>query len=78
MASSTKGKAVLYETDSDTQSISDFLNIEKKLTEIVLPENQNEIKESYYDPVSDRIVLVTSKDTKLWNPFVKDLLVIVE
>jgi hypothetical protein len=31
-----------------------------------------------YDAASDRIILVTSKNTKLWNPFSGDLLAELE
>jgi hypothetical protein len=78
LATSIKGQAVVYQSGSSQNSVSDFLNTNVKLTEIALPENQTDIKNAHYDEASDRIILVTSKTTKLWNPFSGDLLAELE
>ena len=76
LTTSIKGRAMVYElgsAKSTNTQLPDFLNENKKLTGIELPEYLGDIRSAAYQS-GGRIQLVTSKGIWLWNPFVDELL----
>src|SRR5438552_5326994 len=74
LATNSKGKAVVYESDTAHSSIMSYLNPDTKLIEITLPDNYGPIKSAKYDEDSDYITFKTSKFNYKCNPFTEQLL----
>jgi len=74
LATNSKGKAVVYESENANGPLQNYLNPDTKLIEVALPDNYGPIKNAKYDEGSDRIVFKTGKFNYKWNPFTEQLL----
>ncbi len=75
LATSIRGKAIVYELGASPALLTTYLRANKELTGIELPENIGDIRSAKYLASASRVELLTTKNsTYRWNPFVDELL----